>query len=361
MATKPEVIRMLLDDMRDEHGAVILYLRHAYSMGEGEEAAEIEQIARDEMRHFKWLAQAVVQLGGVPTLDRTEMELGGTAPVQWMSRDVKAEEDAIAQYEAHLAAIDDSKVRALIERILTDERAHLGVFSSFKEEFEERGAEEQAGQGGQMPDEVARILDYGTQHEYTVVLQYLFHSFMTPDHEASRELETVAINEMQHLGWFGEYGAEQGHDPLFTSQPVNRSEYTDDMLKADLEAEKAVSRSYAEQAASLRGQESQTELVELLERARENEDYHIEVFRNMLARLNEDKPPYQRPGVGPTQPSGSLRAGAQPPTAGELSSGPKASTGEEAETRPFAPTGGRRPQFTVGSLIGKRQPSKKVD
>ncbi len=305
MATNEEIIRMLYDDLRDEHGALILYLQHAYMIGEGEEACEIEQSARDEMRHFKWLAQAIVQLGGQPILDRTEMELGGKRPADWMQRDVRAEEDAIAQYEAHKAAIDDAKIKALIDRILTDERAHLGVFTSLQSKYApggKRAAEEPVIYGGEVTDQVAAIVDYATKHEYTVVLQYLFHSFATPDHEASRELETIAINEMQHLGWFGEYAAGSGHFPLFVHQPVDKGRDTPDMLQADLEAEKQVEGQYGRQVTQLGDAPEHAELVEILERAQDNERYHIHTFGRLLDRAGAGEPLWQRPGVGPTQP-----------------------------------------------------------
>ena len=47
-----EIIAMLNEDLRGEHAAIVQYLRHAYSMGEGEMACEIEAIAREEMRHL---------------------------------------------------------------------------------------------------------------------------------------------------------------------------------------------------------------------------------------------------------------------------------------------------------------------
>ncbi len=54
---KKEIIRLLNYDLENEHGAIIQYLTHAYAMGEGELACEIEAIAREEMRHFDWLAE----------------------------------------------------------------------------------------------------------------------------------------------------------------------------------------------------------------------------------------------------------------------------------------------------------------
>lgn len=337
MASKDEVIRLLQADMRDEHGALILYLQHAYMMGEGEEAAEIEGAARDEMRHFRWLAQAITQLGGEPTLDRTEMELGGTKHAQWMLRDVRAEEDAIAAYEQHRDAIDDPKIKALIERILTDERAHLELFHSLNEKATaetETAAMEAAPEA--LDAEAASVLDYATRHEYTVVLQYLFHSFMTPDDEASREWETVAVNEMQHLGWFGEMAAESGMFPLFSREMIHKGEGTGDMLGADLAAEKAVAAAYARHADRFRADPAKAELVEILERAGENERFHIHMFGLMAERAASEQAPYQRPGVGPTQP--------QPEECGEADQSEAPAESDSAEAKSASPG------FTIGSL-----------
>lgn len=337
MAAKADIIEMLRDDMRDEHGALILYLKHAYFIGEGAEACAIEETARDEMRHYKWLAQGIVQLGGVPSIERTAMDLGGDQPAEWMARDVRAEEDAIAKYERHLAAIDDPRIKAMIERILTDERAHRERFVGFQESFLASGSTAPAAAAGSTPPErVKEMLDYGTKHEYSVILQYLLHSFMTADYEASRELETVAVNEMQHLGWLSEYAAEIGHAPLLEAHEVDRSRRTEGMLAAEVEAEKAVFESYGSQIEELKDQPDYAELREILERNRANEGWHMHMFSLMLERVKEAQQARQRPGVGRTQPlveGASLEAAGAP--GGE---------GDEA-----AGSGG--PQFTVGSLI----------
>ena len=39
---KAEIIALLNKDLEDEHGAIIQYLTHAYAMGEGEMACEVE-------------------------------------------------------------------------------------------------------------------------------------------------------------------------------------------------------------------------------------------------------------------------------------------------------------------------------
>lgn len=309
MATVEETVAMLNADMRDEHGALILYLQHAYFLGEGEEACEIEQTARDEMRHFRWLAQTIVQLGGVPTLDRTEMELGGDLPANWMARDVVAETDAINQYLRHRAAIDDPKIQALIDRIVTDERAHRGVFTGFQAKFAAAGRVGILAPGagspasGGDPGRAGAVVDYATRHEYTVLLQYLFHSFMTTSGEASREWETIAINEMQHLGWFSEYAPDLGIQPLLAHDPVEKGHLTTDMLEADIAAEQAVSRRYTDAIAEFGGDEAHAKLVGILQRARDNEDWHAHMFGLMLGRAGAGEDPFQRPGIAPTQPT----------------------------------------------------------
>ena len=54
---KDKIVTLLNQDLEGEHGAIIQYLTHAYAMGEGEMACEIEAIAREEMRHLDWLAE----------------------------------------------------------------------------------------------------------------------------------------------------------------------------------------------------------------------------------------------------------------------------------------------------------------
>ena len=63
-----KIIQLLNKDLEYEHGAIIQYLNHAYGMGEGEIACEIEATARDEMRHLDWLAETIVSLGGTLSL-----------------------------------------------------------------------------------------------------------------------------------------------------------------------------------------------------------------------------------------------------------------------------------------------------
>ncbi len=280
-------IELLNADLRDEHAAIVQYLQHAYAIGEGEVAGEIEAIAREEMRHFDWLAEAIVELGGKPDMTRGEVDLVGNGPVEWMARDVLAEERAIAQYKAHIAAIDDPKIKRLLRRILSDEESHRDDFADLSDELAEEGVEAagplEARSAEGAPPHVVDILQTGVQHEYTVILQYLYHNFAMPHCEVSRELEMQAINEMQHLGWLSEELAEMGGHPLIEHTELALDGTPTEMLEADIEAERAVTLAYTRQLDEIEDEG----LSKLLTRIRDHEIYHDKVFSDLLTEVEE--------------------------------------------------------------------------
>src|SRR4030042_854338 len=130
---KGKIMELLNADLQDEHGAIIQYLTHAYAIGEGEVACEIEAFARDEMRHLDWLAGTIVSLGGPPSPERGTMNKAGKTVPAWMANDVSLEEGAIKNYTAHIKLIDDPVVKRLLRRILADEKAHRDKFEHFVE------------------------------------------------------------------------------------------------------------------------------------------------------------------------------------------------------------------------------------
>jgi bacterioferritin len=274
---KKKIVELLNLDLQDEHGAIIQYLTHAYAMGEGEMACEIEAIARDEMRHLDWLAETIVELGGQPSLKRGTQNMAGKAVPEWMKNDVGLEEGAIKSYQEHIKAIDNPKVKRLLKRILADEQAHHGKFEHFVDKAKR---EELKDIRGIRKDADAKTMDWGIEHEYTVVLQYMFHSYMTKNKDAKRQLEDQAINEMQHLGWLAEELAGSGGNPKIEHTKPDQSLKTADMLKADIKIEKEVADAYdkASKATKDKG------LKELLIRIRDNEKYHLDVFNDLMKK-----------------------------------------------------------------------------
>jgi len=276
-----DIIALLNQDLEGEHAAVIQYLVHAYAMGEGEMACEIEAIAREEMRHFDWLAQRIVSLGGTPSLNRGDMRVGGESVSDWMMNDVRQEEDGIALYEEHIKAIGDPRINRLLRRILSDEKSHRGDFEHFVNKAQKEGAKDLR---GSRQDKITQVLNWGIAHEYTVILQYLLHSYMTPNKDVKKEMEDQAINEMQHLGWLSEKMVDKKGTPRIEHTEVDQSTKTADMLRADIEIEREVAAGYDRAAKEI----EEPDLKELLTRIRDHEVYHAEVFGDLLS---EEKRP----------------------------------------------------------------------
>ena len=277
---KAKIIELLNLDLRDEHGAIIQYLNHAYAMGEGEIACEIEAIARDEMRHLDWLAETIVELGGTPSLERGTMRMGGESVPDWMRNDVLLEKGAADQYKEHIKTIDDPGIKRLLRRILADEEAHHGKFQHFVEKTKKEGTIDKR---GKRQDSVAGNLNWGIEHEYTVILQYLFHSYMTGNQEAKKQLEDQAINEMQHLGWLAEELVGSGGTPRIEHTRADQSAKPADMLRADIKIEEEAAEAYDRIA----GKVEDPGLKQLLRRIRDNEKYHLDVFKDLLKEEKE--------------------------------------------------------------------------
>ena len=270
-----KIVALLNQDLEGEHAAIIQYLVHAYAMGEGEMACEIEAIAREEMRHFDWLAETIVSLGGTPSLERGDMRTSGELVPDWMKNDVLQEEDGIALYEEHIKAIDNPKIRRLLKRILSDEKSHRGDFEHFVNKAQKESLRDLR---SSRQDKVAQVLNWGIEHEYTVILQYLLHSYMTPNKDVKKEMEDQAINEMQHLGWLSEEMVDKKGSPRIEHIEVNQSTKTADMLRADIEIEKKVAAEYGRAAKEI----EEPDLKELLTRIRDHEVYHADVFDDLL-------------------------------------------------------------------------------
>ncbi len=270
-----EIVGLLNKDLEGEHAAIIQYLTHAYAMGEGELACEIEAIAREEMRHLDWLAETIVNLGGAPSFKRGEMRRPGKVVAGWMTDDVHAEEDAIAMYKEHIRAIGDPKIKRLLKRILSDEMAHHGKFAHFVDKVRR---EKMKDLRGPKKDRVAEILNWGIEHEYTVIIQYLLHSYMAPNEDVKQEMQDQAINEMQHLGWLAEEMVSGKGTPRIEHTKVDKSKKMADMLKADIKIEKEVAAEYDRAAKEIKA----PDLKKLITRIRDHEIYHAEVFSDLL-------------------------------------------------------------------------------
>jgi len=275
-----EIIAMLNEDLEGEHGAIIQYLTHAYAMGEGEMACEIEAIAREEMRHLDWLAEAIVELGDIPSMKRGKMRMEGKTVPDWMKQDVLLEEDAISLYKKHIEMVDDLKIKRLLKRILSDEESHRGDFIHFVDKAaRERATDLRGDRKGKETD----ILNWGIEHEYTVILQYLLHSYLATNEEMKKEMQDQAINEMQHMGWLAEEMVSGKGTPRLEHMGIDKSVKMSDMLKADIKIKKEVAAEYDRDSKEV----ADAGLKKLLIRIRDHEIYHADVFSDLLKEVEK--------------------------------------------------------------------------
>ena len=277
-----KIVGMLNQDLEGEHAAIIQYLTHAYAMGEGEMACEIEAVAREEMRHFDWLAETIVGLGGVPTITRGKMRLDSKTVPEWMQDDIRQEVEGIELYEKHISAIDNPKIKRLLRRILSDEKAHQAKFEHFVGKARKAELADLRGRG---KHEDGAVLNWGIEHEYTVILQYLIHSYLASSEEMKEQMADQAVNEMQHLGWLAEELVDGGDTPVIEHAGVDQSRKAADMLRADIDIENKVAAEYDRAAKATEDEGLKT----LLTRIRDHEVYHAEVFGDLL-KEEEGKP-----------------------------------------------------------------------
>lgn len=305
--TNEEIVALLRKDMEGEHQAIIQYLNHAYTMGREDLAAEIEAIAREEMRHFDWLADLVGELGGEPSMARDPVDFSRAPAPEQMRKDVGLEITAVAQYRAHIEAIPNERVRQVLSRILHDEQAHQGIFEGLVEAAAQEPCESEGGAPAEVapakpPARLFDILNEGVRHEYTVILQYLYHSFKAEDKELMEGLQNVAINEMQHMGWLSEEVAERGGQPDMSHTALFLSDDAARNLEADIAVEREVTKAYNAQLPEI----EDPEVVELIERIRDHEIYHDQEFSYLLSEVEEsaedaasdDETPPAIPSVG---------------------------------------------------------------
>jgi bacterioferritin len=240
--TNEEIVALLQDDMKGEHAAIIQYLQHAYKIGEdaGEVPNEIEAISRDEMRHFRWLGELIVEFGGNPTMLRDPIFLDGPEALDLLALDVEAEQRAIDQYRDHIKAIDHPKVKTYLKRILMDEIFHQGKFREFIEEMGGNPAKEVSeeannedigpwnkdpnppsqdlelnAQGEAVPADMqdagrndhplVRLLNSRIRQEYETILIYLHQAFVSQNPQQRNSLiSDKAVWHMTHMGTLGE-------------------------------------------------------------------------------------------------------------------------------------------------------------
>ncbi len=177
---------------------------------------QIESIARDEMRHLKWLAHTVVHFRGIPDLSPREISPPADL-VTAIREDIGAENQAITQYEEHIDRIEDTATQALLRRIVVDEKDHRRQFEDIHSQLKDQAWSSQV--GSTQVSELATHLQALLHYEYRQVLEFLFGYFVHVHGPVmGMGEEDWAIDEMKHLGWVAEWLVAVGGMPSWQAK-----------------------------------------------------------------------------------------------------------------------------------------------
>lgn len=287
------VVDLLNQDLQGEHGAIIQYLYHAWTLDLPGISSSLESVAREEMYHFQWLSNRIVELGGDPSTARYPVYLEAPSFKELLQLNVKAEDEAVAQYEEHIAQIDDQRTISLLRRIISDEARHRTTFIELAERVakleQELDTAERSPEAEAKREKLQDMLNSGVKHEYSVILQYLHQAYTAKDRHFGHAMEQSAIVEMKHMGWLAEHVAEMGGKPAVERNKIILADHDIDMVKADIADEVKATELYEKQIAQI----DDEELKDLLGTIKYHEEYHLEELEHYLRKMeatNKAKP-----------------------------------------------------------------------
>ncbi len=257
-----------------EHSAIIQYLFHAYTIGEEGIENELEEIAREEMRHLRMFAHMVVDLGGIPAIDkRAAVYLEAPNVTDLIQFDIEAEQMAIEEYGKQLKDIPDKRVQRVLERAIKDETSHLHIFQDLKEKVKENIAEN--GENYVLDEnklKIVHLLNQYLQKQYEKILESLYQSFVMrhKNPHLSDEIEQRAIDKMKHFGWVAEEISEYGAKPDMSMPPVNKIQDEEKIVEYHIEDQKE----FPKEIESIASQVEDKDLKWILERIAKREIHY---------------------------------------------------------------------------------------
>lgn len=289
---KQELISALIYDVALEHSAIIQYLYHIFLIPDPEIVSEIEEIARQEMRHLKWFGQKIVQLGGRVNLDRAEDMISiGNSVAEMLQNNVFAERKAIEVYSSHLELAKDDSVKRLLERVINDEKEHAEEFEKMLSSAKENPPQMES---SPVADEsTVKILNEFLKEEYQLIINYLYQFFHAKNWEYRDIVMDLAIESMVHMGKIGEAIGEMGQMPDLSRIDFReqKSSSLAEQVKKDLSMETLSKDRYSKELL----QNHQESVRKILDFINKQEDYHrhrlMEFFKRMhrftIGELND--------------------------------------------------------------------------
>lgn len=258
-----------------EHSAIIQYLFHAYTIKDAETENELEEIAREEMKHLRMFAHKVVELGGKPAIfDRAAVFLSAPTLEELMQLNIDAELMAIDEYKRQRDEIKDESAKRILTRAIEDETAHSIIFKKMKENIKEL-SQNGSSQVDENMAKVVELLNSVIQKQYKKILEHLFQSFITRHKNPllSDELEQKAIDHMKHFGWIAEEISEKGFKVDVTLPQAKPVEDVKQIVKDNIDEENNSKQEFLNIAKNI----DQPDLKWILERIANREIHYTDL------------------------------------------------------------------------------------
>ncbi|MFQ6058389.1 MAG: bacterioferritin [Anaerolineae bacterium] len=131
--TNEELMEALNRDLAGELQAIVQYLQHSYvvlGLNRLPISELLEDIAEDEMKHAKALAERIVGMGGIPTVEPRPIQQS-TSIREMLQYDLEAEKGALADYAQRIKEAEtagEMGTALMLEDILVDEQKHHDEF-----------------------------------------------------------------------------------------------------------------------------------------------------------------------------------------------------------------------------------------
>ncbi len=123
-----DIIRLLNQDIVGEIEAILIYMRDSFVTEQCPSSRKLEETAKDEMRHVEWLAELIVDLGGIPSMEHRVLNFGRSGVNGYLKRAIELEKEAIGMYREHIGLIGDGEIAEKLRHILEEEEGHLKEF-----------------------------------------------------------------------------------------------------------------------------------------------------------------------------------------------------------------------------------------
>lgn len=229
---RDEFIKMLNQDLADEHASILRYLIHAYQVGEDTPLGEmLLATGREEMWHMNWLGDEVGEMGEEPLMEKGDYPYDGTSNASLLRSYIEWEANLVKMYEEQAAQVEDGEMKRILQQLGWESLTHQRRFQAWLEKLGPEGEEPFGEVEAELSADLLGRFQGETDEQYKLILQHLRHAFVfeEPNCPVGSELELTAMRHMKHMSHFAEELAESGQDLPFDYPGIDMSR---DIMKA---------------------------------------------------------------------------------------------------------------------------------